>query len=416
MEEDDLALASLILALADMGISAEEGARVFRQGARTVQEAVGVLNGEGLRPAVLAADNLNDNWEEHFAADPINCPYYYETQTQTTQWEEPAHVRRKRLQLASEVFAVDISRLERVDGILQGSHDSSIYSPQAGGQVDNFVACIFTLRRIFENIVDSPAQDKYRTLRKQNAKFSKVWALPAVRRLLSEVGFIEISETVALPMAADLGPLRFAASRLQLAEAVEVASSSGRAELHREGVMPAGLTEEEARAAGGSTACTTVVAAEPSSTMALRSCGRGSTMLPTDSSATNVISAKISVFARNAGTPFKRANGSMEHLSTPSSTSTPLHPATTQPSMGKDHGGTSEQAFLDVQGSAFVRGLGYENRSLGASNAHWVQRQLCVYRLQHYRVVCVSQCVYRMWRDACQQNLWTSSWTPSTSS
>jgi len=249
MEEDDLALASLILALADMGISAEEGARVFRQGARTVQEAVGVLNGEGLRPAVLAADNLNDNWEEHFAADPINCPYYYETQTQTTQWEEPAHVRRKRLQLASEVFAVDISRLERVDGILQGSHDSSIYSPQAGGQVDNFVACIFTLRRIFENIVDSPAQDKYRTLRKQNAKFSKVWALPAVRRLLSEVGFIEISETVALPMAADLGPLRFAASRLQLAEAVEVASSSGRAELHREGVMPAGLTEEEARAA-----------------------------------------------------------------------------------------------------------------------------------------------------------------------
>eukprot|EP00959_Pyramimonas_sp_CCMP1952_P217613 4551410-Pyramimonas_sp.AAC.1 len=146
-----------------MGTSPEATAQAFRHGTRTVDEAIGVLNGEGMQPAVV---ETVAHWQEHFAVDRGSCPYYHNTRTDVTQWKvskratppaspiracEPAHVRLKRLQLASELFDVQIERVQLVDGKLQGSPDS-FWTPQASEQHKTSVNS--TLRRILENIAD----------------------------------------------------------------------------------------------------------------------------------------------------------------------------------------------------------------------------------------------------------------------
>lgn len=76
-----------------------------------------------------------------------------------------------------------------------------------------------TLSKVVANIVGSPAELKFRRLRTGNARITSLLQAPGARQLLLGSGFVEEADALALPEAADLAPLRWAADALRAQQA-----------------------------------------------------------------------------------------------------------------------------------------------------------------------------------------------------
>mmetsp|Transcript_37404 Transcript_37404/g.70227 ORF Transcript_37404/g.70227 Transcript_37404/m.70227 type:complete len:297 (+) Transcript_37404:61-951(+) len=160
-----------------------------------------------------------DEWDEYFDTHQGGRPYYHNKETSNTQWEEPTLHFETRLRLAADELHVPLEFLKELSLWVDGRHDSLLASSTVEMEGYGLSSVSKTVKRLLENIVTSPSQPKYRTLRKQNPSFSKVWNMPTARGTLLQIGFVEQEHDVTLPMHADLGPARFVSARLNQAQA-----------------------------------------------------------------------------------------------------------------------------------------------------------------------------------------------------
>ncbi|KAK3270171.1 hypothetical protein CYMTET_21418 [Cymbomonas tetramitiformis] len=218
-DSNDEALEFLTRSLAEMGVSPEAAQQAVRHGARSVEEAIALLNGEGPSHQRGASQTSGDPsaWEEHWSAEHGGRPYYHHRQQGTTQWEEPVALRALRLQVAQGIYDLPLARCERIAAALEAL---LALPPGPRGDVSALEAeplnpTLATLRKILSNIVSSPANPKFRTVKKANGTFRKVWDVELGKRVLLECGFVQTEEAVTLAQEAALGPVRFIVSRLQ---------------------------------------------------------------------------------------------------------------------------------------------------------------------------------------------------------
>lgn len=63
--------------------------------------------------------------------------------------------------------------------------------------------------QVLGNIVSRPSEPKVRSLKKSNEKFQRaLWSVAGGADLLKHLGFADLGETVTLPQAAEVAPLR----------------------------------------------------------------------------------------------------------------------------------------------------------------------------------------------------------------
>ena len=72
-----------------------------------------------------------------------------------------------------------------------------------------------TLVKVISNIINSPAEPKYRKLRTTNDKIKALLSAPGARQLLVGSGFAEDGDFLVVPEAADIAPLQYALDGLR---------------------------------------------------------------------------------------------------------------------------------------------------------------------------------------------------------
>jgi hypothetical protein len=93
-----------------------------------------------------------------------------------------------------------------------------------------------TLSKILSNIVNSPAEPKYRKLRTTNEKIKQLLSAPGARQLLVGSGFAEDGEFLVLPETADVAAVQLALAGLQANQAAkkEAEAASKKAEMEQQ--------------------------------------------------------------------------------------------------------------------------------------------------------------------------------------
>eukprot|EP00316_Scyphosphaera_apsteinii_P023727 CAMPEP_0119310902 /NCGR_PEP_ID=MMETSP1333-20130426/20739_1 /TAXON_ID=418940 /ORGANISM="Scyphosphaera apsteinii, Strain RCC1455" /LENGTH=328 /DNA_ID=CAMNT_0007315165 /DNA_START=22 /DNA_END=1008 /DNA_ORIENTATION=+ len=106
-------------------------------------------------------------------------------------------------------------RMERRVGMLANARMEAGLNMLADACMGEFEAAYGTICKIFQNIIYSPDEEKYRRLRVTNNKVAALLATKGVRALLVGAGFVEEAGALVLPSAAELVNLRAALVLLQ---------------------------------------------------------------------------------------------------------------------------------------------------------------------------------------------------------
>ena len=83
-----------------------------------------------------------------------------------------------------------------------------------------------TLVKVISNIINSPAEPKYRKLRTTNDKIKALLSAPGARQLLVGSGFAEDGDFLVVPEAADIAPLQCALDGLRANQSAKSAASA----------------------------------------------------------------------------------------------------------------------------------------------------------------------------------------------